>query len=105
VPPAVLRELSPALPEAALSRLAVHFAGNALPLPGAKPRSVSLSRALWTLGIRPRTQGHGASRPWLDTEEWVRGPDGMRAARTSAARRLLRQGFGLLRSVASLVGP
>jgi hypothetical protein len=105
VPPTVLRELAPALPEAALSRLGLHFAGNALPLPGTKPGSVSLSRALWTLGIRPRTQGHGASRPWLDTEEWVRGPDGMRAARTSAARRLLRQGFGLLRSVSSLVGP
>jgi hypothetical protein len=105
VPPEALRELAPALPDAARSRLVVHFAGNALPPPGTKPGSVSLSRALWTLGIRPRTQGHGASRPWLDTEEWVRGPDGMRAARTSAARRLLRQGFGLLRSVSSMVGP
>jgi hypothetical protein len=105
VPSGVLKELAPALPDAVLSRLGAHFAADALPLPRAKPASVSVSRALWTLGIRPRTQGHGASRPWLDTEEWVRGPDGMRAARTSAARRLLRQGFGLLRSVASLVGP
>ena len=67
--------------------------------------SVSLSRWLWTLGIRPRSQRHGSSRPWLDTEEWVRGPGGMRNKRNSAAKRLIQQSFGLLRMVGSLMGP
>jgi hypothetical protein len=105
VPPDVLEALAPALPDALLSRLAAHFAVNALPLPGTKPASVSISRALWMLGIRPRTQGHGASRPWLDTEEWVRVPGGMRNTRSSGARKLLHQSFGLLRTVGSLISP
>jgi hypothetical protein len=105
VPNAVLDALSPRLPESALRRMTCYFAQHALPTPGAVINSVSLSRALWTLAIRPRAEGHRASRPWLDTEEWVRGPDGgMRNARTSGARRFLSQGFGLLRSLAYLLG-
>jgi hypothetical protein len=105
VPAAVLDALSPRLPEPVLHRLTCYFSQQALPTPGAVINSVSLSRALWSLAIRPRSQGHGASRPWLDTEEWVRGPDGgMHNARTSAARRLLAQSFGLLRSLAYLMG-
>jgi hypothetical protein len=106
VPDTVLDALSPRLPESVLRRLTCYFAQQALPTPGAVISSVSLSRALWTLAIRPRSQGHGASRPWLDTEEWVRGPDGgMRNARTSGARRFFAHGFGLLRSLAYLMGP
>jgi len=105
VPRAVLDALSPRLPEPVLRRMTCYFAQQALPTPGAGINSVSLSRALWSLAIRPRAQGHGASRPWLDTEEWVRGPDGaMHTARTSGARRFLAQGFGLLRSLAYLMG-
>jgi hypothetical protein len=105
VPDAVLDALSPRLPEPVLRRLTCYFAQQALPTPGAVINSVSLSRALWTLAIRPRAQGHGASRPWLDTEEWVRGPDGgMHNARASGARRFLAQSFGLLRSLAYLMG-
>jgi len=89
-----------------LRALTRYFADHALPTPDILVSSVSLSRALWTLGIRPRAQGHGTSRPWLDTEEWVREPGGsMRTTRTSATRRFLRQSFGLLRSVGSLIGP
>ena len=105
VPPEVLRELSPRLPERVLRALARYYAEHALPNPDLIVSSVSLSRALWTLGVRPRAQGHGPSRPWLDTEEWVRIPGGMRNTRTSGARRLLRQSFGLLRSVGSLISP
>jgi len=105
VPEPVLEVLSPRLPESVLRRLTCYFAQQALPTPGAVISSVSLSRALWTLAIRPRAQGHGASRPWLDTEEWVRGPDGgMHNARRSGARRFFSHGFGFLRSLAYLLG-
>jgi Uncharacterised nucleotidyltransferase len=105
VPKAVLDALSPRLPEPVLRRLTCFFAQQALPTPGAVISSVSLSRTLWSLAIRPRAQGHGPSRPWLDTEEWVRDADGgMRTARKSGARRFLAHGFGLLRSLAYLMG-
>ena len=105
VPPEVLAALSPRLPERVLRSLTRYFAEHALPNPDLIVSSVSLSRALWTLGVRPRAQGHGSSRPWLDTEEWVRVPGGMRNTRTSGARKLLHQSFGLLRSVGSLISP
>jgi hypothetical protein len=105
VPPEVLGQLAPRLPGRVLRALTRYFAEHALPNPDLILSSVSLSRALWTLGVRPRTQGHGPSRPWLDTEEWVRVPGGMRNTRTSATRRFLQHSFGLLRSVGSLIGP
>jgi hypothetical protein len=104
VPPDVLAALGPRLPARVLRSLTHYFAEHALPNPDLILSSVSISRALWSLGVRPRAQGHGGSRPWLDTEEWVRIPGGMRNARTSAARRFLQHGFGLLRTVASLIG-
>jgi hypothetical protein len=104
VPDAVLASLSPRLPARLLQKLAAHYTEHALPRPGAPASSVSMARALWSLGIRPRSQGHGPSRPWLDTEEWVRGPDGMRNVRTSGARRFLAQSFGFFRSVMGLIG-
>jgi hypothetical protein len=105
VPPEVLAALSPRLPERVLRSLTRYYAEHALPNPDLIVSSVSLSRALWTLGVRPRAQGHGPSRPWLDTEEWVRVPGGMRNTRSSGARKLLHQSFGLLRSVGSLISP
>ena len=105
VPAEVLAELSPRLPERVLRALTRYFAEHALPNPDLIVSSVSLSRALWTLGVRPRAQGQGSSRPWLDTEEWVRVPGGMRNTRTSGTRRLLQLSFGLLRSVGSLISP
>lgn len=105
VPPDVLAQLAPRLPERVLRALTRYFAEHALPNPDLIVTSVSLSRALWSLGIRPRSQGHGRSRPWLDTEEWVRVPGGMMNTRTSAAKRLIQHSFGLLRTVGSLLGP
>jgi hypothetical protein len=105
VPSDVLSALSPRLPDRVLRSLTKYFAEHALPNPGLILSSVSISRALWTLGVRPRSQGHRGSRPWLDTEEWVRVPGGMRNARTSAARRFIQHSFGLLRTVGSLIGP
>jgi hypothetical protein len=104
VPPEVLDALAPRLPARVLRRLTHYFAEHALPNPDLILSSVSISRALWSLGVRPRSQGHRSSRPWLDTEEWVRVPGGMRNARTSAARRFIQQSFGLLRAVGSLIG-
>ena len=101
VPAEVLGELAPRLPSRVLRSLTRYFAEHALPNPDLIISSVSMSRALWSLGVRPRSQGHRGSRPWLDTEEWVRVPGGMRNARTSAARRLLQHGFGLLRTMRS----
>jgi len=104
VPPEVLAQLAPRLPERVLRVLTGYFAEHALPTPDLIVSSVSLSRALWSLGVRPRSQGHGGSRPWLDTEEWVRVPGGMKNKRTSAAKRLIQHSFGLLRMVGSLLG-
>lgn len=104
VPAEVMTQLEPRLPQRMLRSLTRYFAEHALPNPDLIVSSVSLSRALWALGVQPRRQGHGRSRPWLDTEEWVRVPGGMRSGRTSAARRLIRHSFGLLRTVGSLMG-
>jgi hypothetical protein len=104
VPTDMMEQLAPGLPPRMLRSLTRYFAEHALPNPDLIVNSVSLSRALWNLGVRPRSQGHGGSRPWLDTEEWVRVPGGMRNGRTSATRRIIRHSFGLLRTVGSLIG-
>jgi hypothetical protein len=105
VPAEVLAQLAPRLPEWTRGGLTRFFAGHALPNPDLMVSSVALSRAMWSLGVQPRRQGHGRSRPWLDTEEWVRVPGGMRNTRTSTGKRLLQQSFGLLRTVGSLLSP
>lgn len=104
VPDEVLAQLAPRLPRRIRNQLTRSFAEQALPLPGAAPTSVSLSRALWTLAIAPNRQGHGKSRPWLDTEEWVREGGSMRASKGSAVQRVMQQGFGILRLIAHLGG-
>ncbi len=101
----VLDALSPRLPSRILRKLSARYTEHAFPRPGEPESSVAVARALWMLGIRPRSQGHGPSRPWLDTEEWIRGPEGMRNARASGARRFLAHSFGFLRSAVSLIGP
>ncbi|MEO8560555.1 MAG: nucleotidyltransferase family protein [bacterium] len=102
VPDAVLAELSPRLPDRVLRQLACFFAIQSLPIPGAPPSSVSLSRALWSLAILPTRQGHGRSRPWLDTEEWVREGGSMRASKGSTVQRFVQQGVGFVRMIAHL---
>jgi hypothetical protein len=102
----VLGQLAPKLPQRVLRSLVRYYAEHALPNADLIVNSVALSRAMWTLGVRPRSQRHGSSRPWLDTEEWVRVPGGggMQKARASAARRFIQHSFGLLRTVGSLMG-
>jgi hypothetical protein len=106
VPEEVLGQLAPKLPQRVLRSLVRYYAEHALPNADLIVNSVALSRAMWTLGVRPRSQRHGSSRPWLDTEEWVRVPGGggMQKARASAARRFIQHSFGLLRTVGSLMG-
>ncbi|MEO6529201.1 MAG: nucleotidyltransferase family protein [Gemmatimonadaceae bacterium] len=104
VPAEVLEQLTPPLPARVSRSLMTYFASQALPVLNTTTRSVSLSRALWTLGIRPRAQGHGASRPWLDTEDWVRDEHGMKNAKGSPVQRFFRKGVGLLRMVIHLIG-
>jgi hypothetical protein len=104
VPEQVLAALAPPLPARVLRSLTQYFALQALPIEGSTTRSVSLSRALWTLAMRPGAQGHGASRPWLDTEDWVRDADGMRSTKGSPVQRFFRKGVGLLRTVIHLAG-
>ena len=106
VPTSVLDQLAPRLPSRVRRSLVRYFAEHALPNPDLIVNSVALSRAMWRIGVQPRSQGHGSSRPWLDTQEWVRMPGGggMRKAPASAARRFIQQSFGLLRSIGSLMG-
>jgi hypothetical protein len=104
VPDEVLAQLARRLPARIGDQLARSFAQQALPLPGAAPSSVSLSRALWTLAISPKREGHGKSRPWLDTEEWVREGGSMRQSKGSTVQRVVQQGFGILRLIAHLSG-
>ena len=59
VPPEVLAQLAPRLPERVLRALTRYFAEHALPTPDLMVSSVSLSRALWSLGVRPAQPG-----PW-----------------------------------------
>jgi hypothetical protein len=104
VPDGVLDTLAPPLPARVLKSLTSYFAAHALPVEGTTTHSVSLSRALWSLAIRPRLQGHGGSRPWLDTEDWVRDEEGMKSAHSSPMQRFIRKGVGLLRMVVQLAG-
>lgn len=71
VPDEVLAALAPRLPRPVRDRLLHHFAAQAFSA-GAQCPSVMLARTLWSLGIAPRGQKHGASRPWHDTAEWTR---------------------------------
>ena len=68
VPPEVLERLRVRLPETVLKRLEKHFVQILLRDAISCP-SVRLSRALWTLAIRPRQSGHGDVRPWLVSAE------------------------------------
>lgn len=104
VPDEVLRALSPRLPSRVLNSLSVYFAVHALPVEGITTQSVSVSRALWTLAIGPRGQGHRASRPWVDTEDWVRNGGRMEPAHSSPVRQFIHKGAKLIRMVVHLAG-
>lgn len=69
VPEDVLKALSPGWPEPVLSRLERHFATEMFIHTRVCP-SFRLRRVAWELGIRPRREGYGASRPWsLDWDD------------------------------------
>jgi hypothetical protein len=104
VPEEVLDALAPRLPSRVLDSLSVYFAGHALPVEGTTTQSVFVSRALWTLAIGPRAQGHRASRPWVDTEDWVRNAGKMEPAHTSPVGQFLHRGAKLIRTVVHLAG-
>jgi hypothetical protein len=103
VPEEVLSALAPPLPRTILRRLALHYVDQALPSGSTATTSVSVSRALWGLGIQPRRAGHGTSRPWLETDEWAPRPDEGDGSWAAPPRRLLERSVRLLRSVASLI--
>jgi len=63
VPPALLAPLRPPQPDLVLRALERHFALILLPGHLDCP-SVTLRQLLWTVAVRPRRSGHGASRPW-----------------------------------------
>ena len=89
VPSNVLAALEPTTDRTLHPRLERHLV-TALLRGEARPLSVRLDRALWTMAVQPGAQGHGASRPWLVSAELaparVRPELGSRADR--AARRL-----------------
>lgn len=64
VPADVLDELRPGLPEFMRRPLARHFV-RALARHHAGCPSMRLNRALWSIAMQPRRNGHGAVRPWL----------------------------------------
>lgn len=67
----LLDRLRPPLPEMALRRVETHFAHHALPGDTRCP-SVSLTRKIWEIGIRPEQSGHGPARPWLREDIFLR---------------------------------
>jgi hypothetical protein len=104
VPDAVLATLAPPLPARVLRSLMAYFAVHALPVEGTTTHSVTLSRALWKLAVSPGRQGHGTSRPWLDTEDWVRDGGRMKPAPSPSMRGFFHRGANLIRIVVQLAG-
>jgi hypothetical protein len=68
VPDEVLEALAPRRNRSLLVRLERHFE-NVLLRRDASHLSLRLDRALWTMAIQPRQQGHGHVRPWLVSAE------------------------------------
>lgn len=64
VPSERMRQLEPRLPKSLRQPLMRHFA-NGLLRNGIMCPSARLDRALWSLAMQPRRNGHGATRPWL----------------------------------------
>lgn len=64
VPAPVLERLGPGVPELVRRPLARHFVRGLVPGDVACP-SARLDRALWSLAMQPRREGHGLVRPWL----------------------------------------
>ena len=63
-PPSVLERLGPSLPEIIRRPLARHFLNELVPADVACPPP-RLDRALWSLAMQPRREGHALVRPWL----------------------------------------
>ena len=104
VPADVLAALAPRLPRWVLRALAQQFAQRAFSVPADdEVNSVSLSRMLWSLGVRPGAYGHGGSRPWLDNDEPVVTADESDGAESSTVRRLMRKSVGVLRIVGQVI--
>lgn len=93
VPASVMQLLQPSLPSSLLHALACHFTQQLFAIDKRCP-SVTLSRALWWLGVLPPQQRHGRSLPWRDEGLWQR-PDSKRITEASSARvaRGLKRGF------------
>lgn len=66
VPDDVLQRLRPRRSEPLLKRLERHYARNML-FTGTRCPSDRFNRLLWEAGVCPRSQGHGAARPWDGT--------------------------------------
>lgn len=83
VPDRVLADLQPAMSARLLRLLEQHFVQVLLRRDEAQ-LSVRLDRALWSMAIRPRDQGHGEARPWMAfaplTASRVRRDEATRAA-------------------------
>lgn len=63
-PSSVLDRLGPSLPEIVRRPLARHFVNGLVPGDVGCP-SARLDRALWSIAMQPRREGHGLVRPWL----------------------------------------
>jgi hypothetical protein len=70
VPDHVLSALRPDLPEVVLTRIGRHFALQVLASDVVCPSAV-VDRAIWTAAILPRSSGHGPSRPWAQTHDFL----------------------------------
>src|SRR5262249_19598184 len=103
IPSDVLDVLRPTLPSPVLTLLERHFTSVLMRAGSACP-SVTVSRSMWTLAIRPEQSGHGALRPWRAHDPAAAGLP--HSAPKSGVRSLARQ-FGRLapwsRYVARLV--
>jgi hypothetical protein len=85
VPAATLAALQPPLPHFVLSRLEQHFAVQLFAREMACP-SVALEKAMWGMGVMPRWSGHGASRPWNESDALAEGRAESRPAPSGSSR-------------------
>lgn len=104
VPVELFEGLRPGLPRPLLDRLERHFAREQVALRGRCP-SRTLRRALWSVGLMPRSLGLGSAPPWSHDERFDRDTAESDDDLAATTARRIRQAAGLLRYCWGTIGP